>query len=50
MARFPDDIDIEIAKIWLAGQDLRSMTPEQAKEKFFEAVHKMESVTPERWD
>lgn len=35
MARFPDDIDIEIAKVWLAGQDLRSMTPEQAKEKFF---------------
>lgn len=50
MARFPDDIDIEIAKIWLAGQDLRSLTPEQAKEKFFEAVHKMESVNPERWD
>ena len=50
MTHIPSDIDLELAKIWLAGQDLRECAPEQVKEMFFCAVRKMEAVISERWD
>ena len=45
-----DALAIEIAKIWLAGQDLSDKTPEQAKIIFFEALYKIEKCNVERWD
>lgn len=45
-----DNLDIEIAKIWLASQDLSAVTPEQAKIMFFDALHKIEKQNIERWD
>ena len=45
-----DPLDVEIAKIWLASQDLSAVTPEQAKLKFYEILQKLERIYPERWD
>lgn len=50
MNKIPDGIDIELVKIWLASQDLSGKTPEETKEMFFDALHRMEQVKPERWD
>lgn len=50
MTKIPADIDIELAKIWLNGQDLKMKTPEEVKLLFFDAVQKMSKVNPERWD
>lgn len=35
------NIDIELAKIWLAGQDLSQMPPEQVKVTFYDALYKI---------
>lgn len=50
MVEIPSNIDLELAKIWLAAQDLNGKTPEETKSMFFDAVQKMSNVTPERWD
>lgn len=45
-----EKLNVEIAKIWLASQDLSNVSPEQAKIMFFEALHKIEKQDIERWD
>lgn len=42
--------DAKLAEIWLKGQDLRDKTPEDVKEMFFNAWHKMHRKNVERWD
>lgn len=42
--------NFEIAKAWLAGQDLTSVSPAEAKQMFFKALHEIETTNVERWD
>ena len=48
--QIPDSIDYELAIIWLKCQDLRDVTPEQAKDMFFDALHRIQQKNVERWD
>ncbi len=50
MSAIPENVDYEIAKIWLSQQNLEDLSPEQAKELFFDALHKIEKQNVERWD
>lgn len=50
MSKIPETLDYELAKLWLEHQDLSDTTPEQVKELFFDALHKIEKTHPERWD
>lgn len=50
MSDIRDSIDYEIAKIWISQQDLSSVSPETAKELFFEALYKIKVKNVERWD
>ncbi len=50
MSTIPDTVDYDLAKIWLAQQDLKEATPEQVKRTFFDFMHKLETVNVERWD
>lgn len=45
-----ENIDVKIALAWLAGQDLRECTPEEAKQKFFDAYYKIKDTNVERYD
>lgn len=48
--QIPKSVDYEIAMLWLKGQDLSEVTPEQAKELFFDALHRIQQTNVERWD
>lgn len=50
MGKIPDTVNYDIAKIWLAHQDLKSLTPEETKEMFFKCLHDLEAKNVERWD
>ena len=45
-----EDEACELAKIWLAGQDLTAKTPEQVKEMFVDAMQRIHAHNVERWD
>ena len=42
--------DSELAEIWLKGQDLNGKTPEEVKEMYFDAWHRIHRKNVERWD
>ena len=42
MFNLPEHLNFELAKIWLEHQDLNQKTPEQVKELFFDAFHRIE--------
>lgn len=46
----PDTLDYDLAKIWLAQQDLSGKDPLQIKEMFLEQLRKLHDAQPERWD
>lgn len=50
MKKVPETLDYDLAKIWLAKQDLSNCTPEQIKEMFLDQLRKLEAVNVERWD
>ena len=50
MTKSTDEINYDLAKIWLAQQDLTNCTPEQIKNKFFDQLRKLEQANGERWD
>lgn len=41
--------DSKLAEIWLSGQDLTDKTPEQVKELYFDAWHKIQKTNVEQW-
>ena len=43
------DLTIELAKIWLKGQDLTQKTPTEVKEMFFKSLYEVEQANVERW-
>ena len=50
MAKIPETLDYNLAKIWLAQQDLRDKTPEEIKAMFLTQLRKLEAANVERWD
>ena len=48
--KVPETLDYDLAKIWLAKQDLSDCMPEQIKEMFLDQLRKLEAVNVERWD
>ena len=50
MAKIPETLEYDLAKIWLAQQDLSNKTPKEIKEMFLTQLRKLESANVERWD
>lgn len=50
MSKIPDLVDYDIAMMWFSQQDLSEISPEAAKELFFDALHRIEAKNVERWD
>ena len=50
MAKIPETLEYDLAKIWLAQQDLNNKTPKEIKEMFLTQLRKLEAANVERWD
>lgn len=50
MAKIPETLNYDLAKIWLAQQDLKEKSPSEIKEMFLDQLRKLESANAERWD
>lgn len=50
MDKIPETLNYDLAKIWLAQQDLNCKTPEEIKDMFLTQLRKLEAANVERWD
>lgn len=52
MNLIPENVDFnyDLAKIWLAQQNLADYTPEQIKEMFLTKLRQLKDANVERWD
>lgn len=52
MPLIPDsaNVNYDLAKIWLAQQDLTECSPEKIKDMFFNQLRKLQAANVERWD
>ena len=50
MSQIPNTIDYDLAKIWLAQQNIADCSAQQIKEMFLNKLRELERTTNERWD
>ncbi len=43
------DLSADLAKIWLAGQDLSGKKPSEVKQMYFAALQEIDKTNVERW-